>query len=48
VLLGAEVLHNHFLHVPELFVRAANCMHGLGALGERLPDAHQQTGGERN
>ena len=48
VVLGPEVLHDHFLDVPELLVRAANRVHRLGALGQRLADADQQAGGERD
>ena len=48
VILGPEVLHDHFLDVPELLVRPADRVHGLGALGQRLADADQQAGGERD
>jgi hypothetical protein len=48
VILGPEVLHDHFLNVPKLLVRLANRMNGLGTLGKRLTDADQQPGGERD
>ena len=48
VFLGPEVLHDHFLDVSELLVRPADRMHGLGALDQRLADADQQSGGERD
>ncbi len=34
--------------MPEFLVRLANCVDGLGPLDQRLPDADQQPGGERN
>ncbi len=43
-----EVLHDDFLDVPELLVHPPDRMHGVGTLGEGLPDAHQQAGGERD
>jgi hypothetical protein len=48
VVLGPEVLHDHFLDVPELLVRTADRVHRLGAFGQRLADADQQSGGERD
>ena len=48
VVLGPEVLHDHFLDVAELLVGAPDRVDGLGALNQRLPDADQQTRGERN
>ena len=48
VFLGPEVLHDHFLDVPELLVRPADRVHGLGALGQVLADTDQQPGGERD
>ena len=48
VVLGAEVLHDHLLDVTELLVRLTDGMDGVGPLGQRLADAHQQTGGERD
>ena len=48
VVLGPEVLHDHFLNVPEFLVRLPNCVDGLGPLDQRLPDADQQPSGERN
>jgi hypothetical protein len=48
VILGPEVLHDHFLNVPELLVHLADRVQCFGAFGQRLADAHQQAGGERD
>ena len=48
VVLGAEVLHDHFLHMPELAVRAADRVDRIRPFQLRLADADQQPGGERD
>ncbi len=46
--LGAEVLDDDFLYVPELPMQIADGDERLEPLGPRLPDADQNAGGERN
>ena len=48
VVLGPEVLHDHFLNVAELLVGAPDRVQCLGAFGQRFTDSDQQAGGERN
>ena len=48
VLLGPEILHNHFLDMAEFLVRLAYRVQGVRPFGKRLADADQQTCGERN
>src|SRR5205807_4887 len=46
--LGAEVLHDHFLHVAVALVQIADGDEGVGALARRLADADQDARGERD
>ncbi len=46
--LGAEVLHDHFLHRGVAAGGLAEREDRLGPLGQGLPDADQQSGGERD
>ena len=48
VRLGAEVLDDHLLQVPELAVQRGQRQQTLGALGPVLPDSHQDPRGERH
>jgi hypothetical protein len=48
VRLGAEVLDDHFLDVPELPGQVADLKERLGPFRQRLADADQQAGGERH
>ncbi len=48
VVLGTEVLDDHLLHVAVPAVRGADREDGLGAVAQRLADADEQAGGERD